>query len=124
MIYVALSRAVREENVFLFRYCSDKINVRKYYLYKLTNGEPDYAGHTTHMQDMMQAHAMGNHKSESKKLLCGKKLSVVILEEMDTDDREEVLWRERYYINKYRDTCVNVETLILSDTERAIQKGI
>ena len=118
MIYVALSRAICEENVFLFRYCSDKIKARKYYLYKLTNGRQEYVGHTTNLEERMRAHLKGSHKSASKVLLAEGTLSVQILEEIDTDDREEVLWRERYYINKFRDTCVNVETPILSETER------
>ena len=62
MLYVAISRATKEDNIFLFKYSSPSLTtMKKYHFYIIKNKETDkvYIGHTLDIKKRFEEHKEG-----------------------------------------------------------------
>jgi len=87
-------------------------------VYKITDGEKCYYGSTTekYLCNRLAKHKQNNNKSNTKHM---DKNNMVIELVEEVEDKQQLLWRERYYIEN--NECINNRRPIRTDEEKKAQ---
>ena len=90
-------------------------------IYKITSGNQIYIGSTTQCLSQRlgghRAHAKAGRGGAIENLVFNPDCQITLIESYPCNSRDELLARERYYVDKYP-SCVNILTPLLTDEER------
>ena len=90
------------------------------YIYKISSPSTEkiYIGSTTTtLQERFNAHNKTKKDCSSAQILKFGDAEIELLEELEYNDKIELLWKEREYQEQFRESCVNKFIAIRTDDE-------
>tara|TARA_R110000868_G_C10837187_1_gene759784 strand:+ start:783 stop:1226 length:444 start_codon:yes stop_codon:yes gene_type:complete len=101
--------------------------MNKGFIYKISSPSIDkiYIGSTQGKLNVrLNRHKITNDGCSSEEIVKYDDAIIELIEEIQFTEKEELLWRERYYIELYKTVCVNRIIPIKTDEEKKQEKKI